>query len=78
MTTVDKKETSERRRLARASIIGFVLGGGLFALLGVFMNWKIGDPALSNAGPTTVLGVIGGTVAGLVAPMFSRWRRRHR
>lgn len=62
---------------ARASIIGIFAGGGLFALLGVFMNWQIGDPALSNPGPTAVLAVIGGTVAGLVAPMLSRrWRHR--
>jgi len=65
-----------RRHLARTSITAFLLGGGLFALLGVFMNFKIGDPALSNPGPTTMLAVIGGTVAGLVAPMARRPRRR--
>ena len=62
---------------ARASIIGILAGGGLFALLGVFMNWQIGDPALSNPGPTAVLAVIGGPGAGLVAPRLRR-RGRHR
>ncbi|MDH3735046.1 MAG: hypothetical protein OEU54_16070 [Gemmatimonadota bacterium] len=60
----------------RASLLGFTVGGGLFALLGMYMNWQIGDPALSNPGPTLVLAVIGGTVAGLIAPMFRHRKRR--
>lgn len=62
------------RRLARTSLIGFIAGGLLFGALGVYMNASIGAPAISNLGPTLVLVVIGGTVAGLIAPMI----RRHR
>lgn len=49
-------------------------GGGalLFALLGLYMNTAIGDPFLSNPGPVAMLAVIGGTVGGLVAPLFTR------
>lgn len=65
---------TDGRRLARMSLIGFVAGGALFGALGVYMNASIGDPALSNPGPTLVLVVIGGTVAALIAPMI----RRHR
>ncbi|MDX1396081.1 MAG: hypothetical protein R3195_16985 [Gemmatimonadota bacterium] len=67
---------TEKKRLGRASLAGFLLGGSVFALLGVYMNWQIGDPAFSNPGPTLVLATIGGTVAGLVGPMFRRRRRR--
>jgi hypothetical protein len=66
---------AEKRSLGWASLRGFLLGGGIFALLGIYMNWQIGDPALSNPGPTLVLAIIGGTVAGLVGPMFRRGRR---
>lgn len=47
-------------------------GGVLFALLGLYMNTAIGDPLLSNPGPVAMLAVIGGTVGGLVAPLFTR------
>ena len=67
---------AEKRSLGRASLRGFLLGGGVFALLGVYMNRQIGDPAFSNPGPTLVLAIIGATVAGLVGPMFRRRRRR--
>jgi hypothetical protein len=65
---------TDGRRLARTSLIGFLAGGLLFGALGVYMNLAIGDPALSNPGPTLVLAVIGGTVAGLIAPMIRRGR----
>jgi hypothetical protein len=68
---------SEKRSLGRASLRGFLLGGSVFGLLGMYMNWQIGDPALSNPGPTLVLALIGATVAGLVGPMFRRRHRRH-
>lgn len=67
---------TEGRRLARTSLIGFLTGGAVFGALAVFMNLKIGVSALDNPGPTLVLVLIGGTVAGLVAPMFARARRR--
>ena len=69
---------AEKKSLARVSLRGFAIGGALFALLGAYMNWQIGDPAFANPGPTLVLAVIGGTVAGLVAPMFRNRRRRRR
>ena len=65
---------SRGRSLARTSLVGFVAGGLVFGALGVYMNVSIGVGALSNPGPTLVLVVIGGTVAGLIAPMIRRRR----
>lgn len=57
---------------ARRSLIGFAIGAGVFAVMGVILNREIGQPLWANPGPVAILAVIGGTVGGLVAPLFRR------
>lgn len=59
----------------RRTLIGAVLGWGLFVGLGIYMNASIGVPALSNWGPLLLFSVIGLTVGGLVAPLVHRLLR---
>jgi len=56
----------------RATLLGAVLGAGVFLLVGLYLNGATGYPVLSNPGPVAVLVVIGGTVGGLVAPLVRR------
>lgn len=63
------------REAARRSLIGFAVGASLFAVMGLALNREIGQPLWSNPGPVAILAVIGGTVGGLVAPLFRRGGR---
>lgn len=58
--------------MIRRSLAGFAVGAAVFGGVGLWLNVRIGDPLFSNPGPVAILAVIGGTVAGLVAPMFRR------
>ncbi len=58
------------------SLAGFLIGGALFGAVGLSLNLRIGDPLFSNPGPVAILAVIGGTVAGLIAPLVRRRRER--
>lgn len=60
------------REIVRRSAVGAALGAGLFLLLGFYLNSAIGAGWLDHPGPQAVLAVIGGTVGGLVAPLFRR------
>lgn len=62
--------------MIRRTMIGFVVGGSVFALLGMWMNTQMGAPWLSNPGPVGILAIIGGTTSGLVSPLFRRRKRR--
>lgn len=62
--------------MIRRTMIGFVVGGSVFALLGMWMNTQMGAPWLSNPGPVGILAIIGGTTSGLVSPLFHRRKRR--
>lgn len=62
--------------MIRKTLCGFALGAVAFGAVGLWLNVRIGDPLFSNPGPVAILAVIGGTVAGLVAPMFARRRER--
>ena len=64
------------RDVIRKSIGGFAVGAALFGAVGLWLNVRIGAPLLSNPGPVAILAVIGGTVGGLVAPLFHRRRER--
>jgi len=55
---------------ARRSLAGFAIGAGLFLCLGIYMNREIGAGWLDNPGPLAVVAIIGGTIAGLLAPLF--------
>lgn len=61
------------------TLAGFAIGGALFLALGLYLNVATGFGPADNAGPVAVLALIGATVGGLVAPMFSslirRWRQ---
>lgn len=54
----------------RRSLVGFAAGALLFVGLGVYLNAQIGAAPLAHPGPVAILAVIGGTVGGLVAPLF--------
>lgn len=56
----------------RRSLVGFAAGALLFVGLGVYLNARIGAGAFAHPGPVAILAVIGGTVGGLVAPLFGR------
>lgn len=56
----------------RRSLVGFVAGALLFVGLGIYLNRQIGAGVLAHSGPVAILAVIGGTVGGLVAPLFRR------
>lgn len=43
--------------------------------MGLALNREIGQSLWSNLGPVAILAVIGGTVGGLVAPLFRRGGR---
>jgi membrane associated rhomboid family serine protease len=60
----------------KRSLAGFALGAIMFALVGVYLNREIGAPFLSNPGPVGIFAVIGGTIGGLIAPLFRRRVKR--
>ncbi len=59
----------------RRSLRGLVLGAAIFTALGVILNREIGAPLFSNLGPVGVFALIGGTIGGLVGPLFGRRSR---
>lgn len=61
--------------MIRRSLLGFGAGALLFGVVGLWLNVRIGAPLLSNPGPVAILAVIGGTVAGLIAPLANRGER---
>lgn len=69
---------TEKSPLGR-TLAGFAIGGALFLALGLYLNVATGFGPADNMGPVAVLALIGATVGGLVAPMFSslirRWRK---
>lgn len=69
--------TSEENPLGR-TVAGFAIGGALFLALGLYLNVATGVGPADNPGPVAVLALIGATVGGLVAPMFSSLIRRWR
>jgi len=63
--------------MLRTTLTGFAIGAVAFALLGVYLNVSVGAPAINNLGPVGVFALIGGTIGGLLSPMFANvWRRR--
>lgn len=62
--------------MIKRSIVGLVVGAITFALVGLYLNREIGAPLLSNPGPVGTFAVIGGTVGGLIAPLFRRRVKR--
>lgn len=60
------------------TLVGFAVGGALFLALGLYLNVATGFGPADNPGPVAVLALIGATVGGLVAPMFSSLVRRWR
>lgn len=67
-----------RRKLLRRTLIGAGTGAGAFLLLGIYLNVATGAGLLANPGPMAVLVVIGGTVGGLVGPLFGTLADRDR
>lgn len=60
------------------TLAGLVVGGALFLGLGLYLNVVTGFAATDNPGPVAVLGLIGATVGGLVAPLLASLVRRWR
>lgn len=60
--------------MLRSTLIGGGIGAAAFALLGLYLNVATGADPLSNPGPMAVLIVVGGTIGGLVGPLFGSRR----
>lgn len=61
-----------REGLLGNTALGVGIGALAFTLLGLYLNVANGAPVFSNPGPLTVLAVVGGTIGGLVGPLFRR------
>ena len=59
-------------QVIRRSLIGFGAGAVLFGGLGLYLNSAIGAPVFSHPGPVAMFGLIGGTIGGLLGPLFRR------
>lgn len=59
---------------------GFGLGAGVFVLASLYQNSVVAGGPFSRLDPVVTMGIIGGTVGGLTAPLIGglldRWRRR--
>lgn len=75
MTT--RESVPDRPRVGR-TLAGLLVGGAVFLGLGLYLNVATGFSATDNPGPVAVLGLIGATVGGLVAPLLSSLVRRRR
>lgn len=71
----DETSTSGHPPLGR-TVAGVAIGGSLFLGLGLYLNVVTGFGPIDNPGPVAILALIGATVGGLVAPMFSSLVRR--
>lgn len=56
----------------RATLWGAGIGGGLFALVGFYLNVSSGMGLFANPGPLGVFTLIGATAGGLVGPLLRR------
>lgn len=68
----ERTKGSMRRRLFRSTAVGAGIGAATFLALGLYLNAANGAPILSNPGPVSFLAVVGGTIGGLVGPLFGR------
>ena len=68
------------RRTLRRTAAGFAAGAGLFVLASLYQNAAVAGGPFSRLDPVLTMGLIGGTVGGLAAPLVGglvdRWRAR--
>ena len=62
----------------RWTLIGGMVGGGLFLALSVYRSIASGGPSWTHLNPIGVMTVIGATVGALVGPMFGAIAARRR
>lgn len=60
----------------RRTLIGALIGGGLFLLASLYQSLRAGGTPLRFAAPTAAMVVIGATVGGLLGPLLGRIGRR--
>ena len=64
----------------RRTAIGFVTGAVLFVMASLYQNSVVAGGPFSRLDPVLTMGIIGGTVGGLAAPLvgglLDRWRGR--
>lgn len=63
--------SGDGRARVRHTLVGLSTGGGLFLLLGVYLNHVTGFAPLDHPGPLAMLALIGATVGGLVGPLLA-------
>lgn len=67
-------------RDVRRTAMGFGIGAALFVLAALYQNSVVAGGPFSRLDPVLTMGIIGGTVGGLTAPLIGglvdRWRRR--
>lgn len=56
----------------RRTLIGALVGGGIFFLASLYQSVKAGGGLLRFAAPTAALVLIGATVGGLLGPLLGR------
>lgn len=61
-----------REGLLRNTALGVGIGAAAFTALGLYLNVANGAHLFSHPGPLTVLAVVGGTIGGLVGPLFRK------
>ena len=59
-------------RTVRRTVVGALVGGGLFLLAAVYQSLRAGGELTQYAAPTAALVVIGATVGGLLGPLLGR------
>lgn len=68
------------RKDLRRTAMGFVGGAGLFVLASLYQNAVVSGGPFARLDPVLTMGLIGGTVGGLAAPLVGglvdRWRDR--
>lgn len=56
----------------RRTVIGALVGGGVFFLASLYQSLRAGGDPLRFAAPTAAMVVIGATVGGLLGPLLGR------
>lgn len=56
----------------RRTVIGALVGGGVFFLASLYQSLRAGGDPLRFAAPTVAMVVIGATVGGLLGPLLGR------